>query len=616
MRPTNMPRFIPPREIGRWSGTEDQFNGLYRTHNIDLDRHEGHVGLSRRMDPVADTTTIANLGHVTTFLITDADCTERFWGLAAATGSGNLYRTTGNAADTGWAADTLTNTPQGGLDMAIFENDSTGDTGREQLFVTTDSDIASLNDTGNRAWNASWWITEKSQPALTKGVSHPITYFPFQKIMTIGDGYKVHTFSRTSITASETVTNSRLIFPSELEIKHIFVTSKREWFLCRNNNGGSGKVVEWDGFSQSPNEIHDMFGQTPISGVAFYDSPIVLNNKGLFLEYNGSSFSPMIRGGRKIALPINFEEGQVLGSMAVRGMMVENDLIYINLAGSFDATVPSRQQLAGIWCLNPLTGRLYSKYSLGKWDSTDWGQGYPGAVGALFPLPVTDVNATRSFLAGGRSGEGLAGSTPAFIWTLEKIHSPSAFFNRGFFTTPPIPASEVREFWDTLWVRFKRFRASSNRIWVKAKGVRSLIDANLQPLLEVITWTSDQTFTVTTDASADAIAVGDEIEILNGDRAGSTVHVTSISGSHGGPQTITFDEAYPGAYASTGGALAFIDRWKKLGVISNTSVYEFPLNIGISSPYIQFKFELYGKALDIEISDLIVESKPTLYSKK
>ena len=605
-----MPRYLPPREIGQWAGTEDRFNGLWRTFNVDLDRHERSIGLSRRLISVADTTTATTLDRVDAFVQSDADCTDRYWALTA---SGGLFRTSGGTPNGTWASDSLVNTPTSLSDMAIFENDSTGDTGRQQLFVTTTTDVASLNDTGDRAWNNSWWVTTKGQTALISSVPHPIAYFPFQKMMIFGDGYRVHTFSRTSITASEAVTASRLVFPADLQIEHIFITSTRAWFLCANTKGGYGKVIEWDGFSQSPNAIHDVYSEVPIAGVNFYDQPLVLNNKGLFLEFNGQGFTPMVRGGRKIAFPMNEEEGNSMSGtgstrlMRPKGMVVDNDLIYLNSGGTLNQ---SFRQGSGIWCLNPFTGRLYTKYSTGQWGSLDWGQirGPNSSVGAMYS--VSPGGTTRSLLIGGKAIV-TSGGTKSYIWTLEPTTTLTA--NKGYFETQFIPAEEVKDFWDTLWIRFRRFLTDSNRIIVKARGTQSMMNRFRQPSTYNATWTSASTFTVQLSASDDALVVGDEVEVTSGDNAGSLAHITVISGAHAAVQTITIDETLNAVV--TVSEVRF-DRWKKLGTISSTSVYEHSLNIGINSSYIQFKVEMRGPALEMEINDMIVNSKPQVYSQK
>ena len=125
----------------------------------------------------------------------------------------------------------------------------------------------------------------------------------------------------------------------------------------------------------------------------------------------------------------------------------------------------------------------------------------------------------------------------------------------------------------------------------------------------VVTWTSATTFTTTLGSLDDSIQVGDEVEVLSGVNAGLLAHVTIISGAHGALQTFTIDQTAD--LGSSTSAIRF-DRWKKLKNFTIGDRYEEPVNIGIDSSFIQFKVELRGPAQDMNISDLIVTSKPSI----
>lgn len=610
---------IPPKNTKRWTGIYqgDYYGTLYKTFNTDLDRKEGKVALSTRMSLIGDTTdtNTDTLGVVDAFAMTDADCTMRWWALSA---GGRMYRTTQATPDTTWALDTLASSPDCGVkDMTVFETDSRGDSaGRAQLFVTKDTgslgdsgngDISVLNDTGNSAWTASWWISTKSQPALKSGVPIPIQYFPFRRLVLIGNGNKIHTVSRTSITASETVTNARLTLPQELQVEYIFYTSTRAWILCSHTGGGSGKIIEWDGFSETYNQVHDAYGK-PLAGVNYREVPIILNDQGVILEYSGSGFTPMIRNGQAVKL---FTSDNYVPNMSARGMAVSENLIYINVSVGGE---PSERYRGGIWCLSPITGRFYNKYALGQWDN-DFGQQRPADVGALYGIQQYSLGVSggsgNNLLAGGAIF-GDINNTKYGIWTLSSLVGTTTA-TRGHFVTQFLPASEVRDLWDSLWIRFKRFINSNNRIVVKARGTRSLVDQNYRVLEAQATWVNATSFTVTLNSSADSLAVGDEVEVMSGDNAGSTAHISTISGNHGAAQTITIDETLN---ASTNVSIVAFQRWKKLGVISSTTAYEEPLNIGIDSSFIQLKVEMRGPAAEMEVDSLIVNTNPNLHLKK
>ncbi len=592
---------IPPQETKRWTGIyPGAFLGiLWKTFNVDLDQIEGKITLSSRLANVADTT-VANdsaLLNVTTFLRTNADNTDRWWGLSSA---GRVFKTSTTTPGIGWVQDSLDSSPIDAVDMAIHENDSDSSSGENQLFVTRDTDIAVLNDIATNVWNKNWWVTTKAQTGLKVGAPHPIDVW--NRLAMIGDGNLVHTIDKNEI-----VTYGRLALPLHLQIDHIFHTRDRAWILCSHKFGGNGAIVEWDGISQLYNNEHNGYSPRIMSGVNYREIPIVVNSKGQILEWNGNGFVQMERNGQKVQFPIAAEAGNSFSiatpfAIVPRGMTVSEDgLIYINV--NIPVNFSSYRHSAGIWCLNPLTGRFYNKHSLGQWGaSLDFGQQNVERVGAIYSLPASV--STVGFLTSGRIYDVYTGTPKSIIWTL----GASTTATKGYFITQFIPSSQVRNFWDTIWIKNKPFITSSDRIVVKAKGTRSLQGGGGgtviagDPLEATITWTGASTFTLTLDASDDALAVGDEVEVLAGDNAGTLAHITVISGAHAALQTITIDEV---TTVSATAAFARFDRWKKLGVISSTTNYENVLNVGIQSSFIQFKVEMRGPWKELEIEELI-----------
>ena len=615
-----MPLYIPPQSTKRWTGTYlgNYYGVLSKTSNIDLDRSEGKVMLSRRMERIEDTISdFTGNSAYTAFTRTNADSEDRFWGLRVNEGLAKTDSSATPSPSDSWDTDAIANTPVTPRDFTINGNDSRNDSGKNKLFVTTDSgDISVLNDTGNSAWTASWLISKHSQPALdTTVLFRPIEYFPFRKITLVGSGNQIHTITRPSDTQNDTVSYARLTIPKNLNAQHIFSTGNRTWTLTHHKFGGEAQVIEWDGFSEAYNDIHPVKGMAGLSGVDYDGIPIILNEKGKFLEFTGGSLKPMMRNGQEIAFPlpegaslISGKDTNMIVSVAPRGMTVGEDRnIYINVK---EGTVDGDRFSAGIWCLNPSTGRLYNKTSLGRWgDSTDYGHKQISTAGGIYWIPT--AVSSRNILAGGVINASASGTAQTGIWLQEAETSTTP--TKGYFITQFIPASEVKDTWDTLWLRFRKFLNANSSFIVKAKGVNSLVLANRRPLTATVTWTSTTTFTLTLAAGDDALAVGDEIEVLNGVNAGFLAHITVISGSHAAVQTITIDETVTTGSSTS---IARFDRWKKIGVISTTTEYEKSVNIGVEASFIQFKVEPRGISSEIELNDLIVNSNGNVHNKR
>lgn len=616
-------RNIPPKELQRWSGPYlgNYYGVLWKTANIDLDKNEGKVMLARRMERIEDTSDFTGNGAFMAFLRSNADCTDRYWALRDTEG---LSKTDSAQPENSclpsdsWDTDALDSTPLTPKDMTVGGNDSRNDSGRNKLFVTTDSgDIAVLNDTGNNAWTGSWWITKQSQSALTANVScRPIQYFPFVKKTLVGSGNLIHTINRTTDTQNDTVEYARLVIPKALNARHIICTYNRSWILTDHRYGGIGQVVEWDGSSTTYNNIYDVHAVSAVSGVDYYGSPVILNSNGQFLEFSGANLVPMIRNGQQIALPLPPEASLISGSdtaMTVsvkpRGMVVGEDRnIYINMS---QASVASERFLAGVWCLNPLTGRLYNKYSLGVWgDSVDYGHHQISTPGGIYWVPSGITS--RNLLAGGVINTTASAGAQTGIWLLEAESSTT--ISKGYFITQYIQADNVQETFDSLWLRFKKFTTTGAQFVVKARGVNPLLLSTRKPLSATITWTAATTFTLTLAAGDDALAVGDEVEVLNGSNAGFLAHITTISGNHAALQTITIDET---ATTASGSSIARFDRWKKIGVISTNTKYEDNVNVkGITSSFVQLKVEVRGSPPEMELSSMILNSEVNVRNKK
>lgn len=609
-----------------WTGpyTGNYLGDLWKTYNVDLDRNEGFISLSQRMERIEDSSEFTGNGlDIYRFLRCDADCTDRYWAL----GQGTLFKT--DSASTprptdDWDTETLDSAPTTLFlrDFSVHSRDSRADSGRHKLIVTLDTDISVLNDTGNNTWTGGWWTSKHSQPPLDSSVGyHPIEYFPFRKISIIGDGNKIHTISRPSDTQNDTVTNSRLILPPQYTATKIFTTTSRAWICCLNKEqNGQGVVVEWDGFSQTYNGIHNIYAQSALSGVNHNETPIIVNSNGSILEFNGSGFQKMIRNGMVVEFPVVKEPGSILRdasdtnepySIVPHGMVVgEDGFIYMNVARASNANASknvSVRQVSGIWSLNPNTGRLYSKYTLGLYansSSSDYGSQDINATGALFWVS-SDILA-RNLLASSQYNTGSVTYDLCGIYLNEVIRNTAP--QRGYFITQYLHANNVSEFWDSIWIRCSKFFSSGDKIIIKARGTRSLTESDGEPLQPVITWTSTTTFTLTLSSLDDALVVGDEVEVIGGINSGYLAHITTISGSHGALQTITIDET---TAVSSGTANARFERWKKLGEITSLDKDYKKINIGIDSSFIQFKIELRGVPHEVEIKDLVITSKPS-----
>src|SRR3990167_1153215 len=651
---------IPSLESGKWSGMfRGWFSGnLWKTHNIDLEREEGKILLSKRLKTFANSGTLSNLGLIDAFVFSDADATSRFWGISRA---GRLFKTASSSATGTWAQDALTGTLTDALDAAIHELNA----GETRLIVTRDTDIAILNlANNNNTWVTNWWkkqalvsstdatpivvtmtahgfktgdtikisghtvnvaangtwvITKVdansfsldssvgsgagaggadgtggflNQTGLTTGVPHPIDIF--NRTAIIGDDRYIHTIDRNDV-----VGNQKLTLQANLRILHIFHTKNRVWILTYDKFSASGKgmVIEWDGTSDTYLHAHPVYGIAAMAGCSYYNMPVVINEKGWILFFDGSNFVPKAKlFNDEDQLDLRFAGTD--SSIKPRGMLVKDDVILISVASDDTSARPYRRMNAGVWCYNPKTGNLYHRYSFTQWNGTtayDYGQAYVKNVGAL-----CDVAGRDGFFSSALVYEAYTGTTKNHIYLTDDF----ADSGRGYLITPKIGTGEAEQTWKMLWLKFKKFTDSGNRIFLRARGEdprESTTD--LMPLTATITWVNTTSFT---GAVPTGVIVGDEVEILAGDNAGGCAEITALSATPDGSATITVTvDAVP--YASTRAALARFDNWVEKKVISDTAITKDQAPIRINSDYLQLKIELYGKFM--QLNSLIIESE-------
>jgi len=644
-----MPKINIPSEQN-WGGINPGRRGiLYRTFNIDLDEIGGSVLNTRRTsDPVLTSDPTASgdsdLRTPQTFIRSNADATDRWWAIAHAgfddTTTAVLWKTSGTSPSIGWAQDALDSSPVDARDMVDFFSDSNADTtatvanAEQRLLITRDTTIAALNDTADNAWNGTWGDDTDifaTSVRLKAGQPHPIARLG--KLACIGDRNEIHTVEYVG-SNSYSGTRSRLLFPSQFQVRHIFTNASGFWFCCRNlrfdNNGGENTAVMfWDGGSEGFIQ-YDIQGGVALSGVDYFGIPYVVNDFGIIYRFNGNAFVydhefPCREEGLRM---VDYNN---TFAIAPRGMTLDEDEIILNVGSvSLAATLGSRRMNAGLWSYNPTTRALYQKGSIGQYGTTNTDRGQqrirePGTIKA-----TNDVSA--KFLIGGRYYD--AYPTPLLygIFTLTSI-TDLANISHGFFETQPLTTEEIQNRWDGIWAKYKGMSDTGSEIILKSRIGESLKNgANNgdRPLEANITWKSTTTFDLTipdTSTFQGAIScpqVGDEVEILAGDNAGIIAHITAIDDTDGvalpggvcddsSGKRITIDETVT---ASTAASLARFDKWRKLASISDTSSSFKYAPDGSQSDEIRYKVAIRGRFKNSELRELIAQFNQQTASEK
>jgi hypothetical protein len=598
-------------ENKQWRGLSqgNYFGELWQTRNIDLERSLGRITLSDKMRIHADDTdsNMSNLGVVTKFIRSNADATDRFYALcSSATSGGRMFETNAASPIGTWAEDTTTGVSTNYLDMEVHESAN----GEQRLFATREADIAVLNTAGTvNTWDNDWGTAVAGVTALTAANYHPLARL--QRLLAVADGRLVHTIDKNDVAS-----NSRLVFPFGYSCRWIRASSDRFWFGLTNNIGGDAKIIEWDGFSLTYNNEYDVVGHTPLTCFIVSNIPYVVTNYGYIYRYFGGSFESIQQ------FPLA-EEVLPTINIVPNGVAVDRHLVYILANVPEDITLTSSRRFrSGIWVFNTKTNNLYHNAGIGAHKAAgtepDFGQSSVSAPGALL---FTVVSNTTLLIAGGDFYIDYTGTTREAIWrnVRNRVRYQDTGYNRGYFITTYLPYDEIEAAWQAIWLKFKRFVHTDNRIVLKARAqdpkVMTLADlgALTDPELSVQSTGEWATTTTFTSAVPAGVAVGDEVEVMTGNGAGCLFHVSTLSGTPDGTSsiTVTVDEALPDLNGvNDRNALFRFDNWTKVGVISSTSMGsdKLPLPSQLTGEFIQLKVELRG--FEVEIDEIIPVPKP------
>lgn len=597
----------------QWRGTyPGNYTGsLWQTFNIDLERHPGRVVLSNHMGSInADG---EGLGVIDKFIRSNATATDQWFGIVKASTSsasdGDVLRN-GNSSITGgtWASDNTSNSPNNVHDAVIHESAN----GEQRMLVSVATDIAILNKTGAaNAWDIDWGSTVASGGiALQSTVYHPMGRL--QRLVAIADKIAgvpvIHTLDKDDV-----FTSSRLTFAADYTIRAIYTSSNRFWIALQHDYDGKAKIIEWDGFSQAYNNEYDLVGTTPLTGFIVRDIPHFITEKGFFFRYNGGGF-------QKLDVEFNLGEEQMVFDTGVAsnatiktyGAHVDGDTVYLNVGAPVriesgtTVTKGARRARSGIWIFNAANFNLYHHRALGERlanSTQNFGNAALSTPGAVIKATV---GADQVLFASAKIFNGGATWATGTQTVIYRDYAPvTTALNRGYIITPYLPIEDVSVAWEALFLKFKRFIDSGNRIIVKWRVVEPIKNPDtsnnswFHPLQKEGTWATTTTFT---SAVPTGVIVGDEVEVMCGDNAGCLFKISALSATPDDSTTITVTIAEASPVSSTDKAFFRFDNFKTETAISATDIgsKKVQFTAPAHGEFVQLKIELRGMGVELD----------------
>lgn len=493
------------------------------------------------------------------------------------------------------------------------------------LFVTNSQEINFLS-------GGTWLINQiagQGGTIMTADTPHPIgtnVLFSTSADILYGNGNQIN----ATTTAAGSYTTGVIVLNSNLQVQWIRTFNSAVWFGTRNLRLGNARVYQWDGTSTNWNYEYEVDCQWVYSGCEWQGNFYIITNDGRLMAFNGSGFTEVARLPcyTNIITTNNYFFGNAftLGSIAQRGMAVIDGLIHVMVnaeATNDGGTVEeaTTRLMSGIWVYDPQVG-FYNKYTPSNSTSTtntDFGQmALEDGAGAIAPLvqdPTAASPVTSSVGGTLLYGAKLNGGTSTNYYTAGSVTSGE---NRGYMTTARLESDEIQDSWRDVWVKFEEMQNATDAIVLRYRTE----DREGLPFTTSsdVTWTSTTVFTSTDTRFANVVA-GDEVTVITGDGAGSTVNISTIT-ENTGTYTVTVDEAVTAITASDVGKVA-ISNFQRMSptiseaTIDNVQVFArhakivFPFDTEDSqsapSEWVEVKMEVRGE--NVRISQFIVLSE-------
>lgn len=544
----------------------DLFGELWATFNCDLVTSPGKIKSSKRLTKVLDDGDLAGEDVV-----------------AIDVYNGNYYLTTAGDVLTCDVQDDVTNSANwisegtlGSEDLG-FESDSVSFDGK--IMFSLGTDIMSYNG-GTK--DDDWWTATVSGTALTEDKPHIMhVHRGGQETFIVTDGNKIRYYNATA--GHSTITLDTTFTASCLSSGVSAV-----WAGTYTEQGSQAYVYEFyigeqlDGAPVARN-AYPVDGRAVLSIEVIDNTPYIITEKGNLQMFNGVGFVTVA------SFPFAYQGGMLDGVRAgvvqdtsisrpvhPKGMKARNKSIYIAInTEDMDSLPINERSASGIWEYDSETGVLNHRNSLT--DGTDT-KGV-SVQRRSSPLFIADAPETV-FLVGGETSGGIG------LWA-ESTVAPYSYF-----ITPEIESQTIQDAYEKVILK-ARTLAEDEAIVVK---YRTSKNANY-PQYNDIVWLNATQFT-TTDVSFSNASVGDEVEVIEGYRAGHLAHIEEITGTT--TFTVTIDQSL-GVLNEL--STIRLQNWKKLPTEYTGEDGEFKsIGVGQTKPWIQYKVQLKG---DIEFRQLI-----------
>lgn len=567
----------------RQSNKGDVFGELWGTFNIDLTSSPGKIKTSRQLYTSLSSTKMDNKDLLASVV---------FGGYLYNILTGDKWQTLeayrNPRISASWVATSGSSMPTGlGTDAVVFDN---------KILVSGTTNIAMNSNASSPSWDNDWWTAVISGTSLTSTVPHVMDVSNIgTETLFVTDGNLVRYYNAAA--GHSTVTLADHLVASCL------ATDYKATFVGTYSNSGLARVYEIY-VGEQLDSVPVARNSYPIDGSAVLSMDIVdgvvyiVTDRGHVQAFNGVAFVTV--GSFPFAFDSVAISGASVGAVAStnidrgihpKGMRAYGKSLLININTNnqliddlaanpidsddiFNNVVVNERSASGVWEFDTETKTLNHRYAL-KFSADQVGF---HRLQTSAPILILDNQYTR-LLTGGRLD---ADRTDVFMENPDQVPV-------SYLITSEIDSDSVQDAWEHLAIKLESL-ADGESVEIKYRTEKN----KEYPAYATGSFTNASTFNTEDDLSM--VAVGDEIELIDGDYAGQMAHVTEINHSTS-VYSITLDRDIAAADAT---CYARFQNWTLTSHEDNGGWLK--LGATEASTWVQFKIVMTG---DVEVRGLI-----------
>lgn len=297
----------------------------------------------------------------------------------------------------------------------------------------------------------------------------------------------------------------------------------------------------------------------------------------------------------------------VLYSLDAPAGTTSGKLYYAINVSSSTLKLAETRTLANAGTAVDVTGAGTGTHYLFFYPNSDFGQSFiaaPGSVAVMEVPPDLPALGGSVIFTGDCYGRNVSASVRQICTVVD---GPE---NRGHLTTAKIFSSNVTDVFNSVFVKASGVTKDIDKVVVKYRvddADPAAYPVRFNTTSDCGTWASSTSFTVPNSLrDLSYVAVGDEVEFIQGAGSGYLAHVTAISLS-GGTWTVTIDEAVENIAASDTCRFVFTN-FRKAGTLTSADGGQKRFNLTKKGKFLQLKVELRG--YDVAVEQLEVVSGP------